>query len=263
LGTLIGGGIGGLFGGGGRRSRKEARELANERKKYGEWQLKESARIKPGQVTYTQPKAVDEYMGIMQGMSRQGLPGEDVLRDQMGAAYAGAESGINRAADTSAGALGALSGVYGQYINSVRNLGVDSARAQQQNLFNYGQAKLTEADYGDKAWMYNVLKPREEAYSESRALEAGGQANIFNAGDMTTAAGIDFRSNLGNQMNYWNMMSQYQGGGQGMGNINLNLGNLFGGGGQGQSTSPNVGTMFNQTMMNSSGATPQYNPYTG
>lgn len=184
---------------------------------------------KPSPITYNIPGAVDEYSKYVSNLSREGLTGENVIRDQMGAAYAGAQSGVNRAADSSAGALGAMSGLYGKYVNSVRDLGVQSAQMKAQNEQNYNMqnanAALTRADYADKAWEYNVNMPYQRGMNAYESAQNAAMQNLFNGMDSNISRQIDYSNYQQSQANNWMNQMPYMN---------------FGTGGSGTPTIPNT-----------------------
>jgi len=193
-----------------------------QRQKFGKKQLAEAKALKPDPITYTTPTAIDEYSKLLGGLSREGLPGERMIAEQMGAGYAGAAGEVGRVADTGAGALGAMSGLYGKYINSIRDLGIQSAQVKAQNEMNYrtqnANAALTRADYADKAWEYNVNIPYQRALNKSESLENAGYQNIFGAADAANAGMVDYNNYQSSQMSNMMQMLPYMGFGTGAAN---------------------------------------------
>jgi hypothetical protein len=164
----------------------------------GKKQLAEAERNKPQPITYTIPSSVQEAVRMYQGLSQEGLPGEDVIRDQMGAAYAGAAGDITRTAESGVGALGAMTGLYGKFMNSVRDLGVQSAKVKAQNEQNYilqnAQAKMQLGDYQDRAWDVNVNQPFQRGMNEDWATKQAGTANLWGGIDDIGSGIVDFNS---------------------------------------------------------------------
>lgn len=195
----------------------EAKRFAQDemfrRMSFGYKQLDESKKLAPAPITYTTPGAIDEYSKMLGGLSREGLPGERMIAEEMGANVAGAVGEVGRVADTSAGALGAVSGLYNKYMSSVRDLGIQSAQQKAANEREYrlqgANAALTRADYADKAWEYNVNLPYQRALNKSERLEQSGYANIFGASDAATAGAIDYSNSQASQMNQWMQMMPY------------------------------------------------------
>ncbi len=197
-------------------------DQSRKRKKYGEQQLKEAEAMKPKPITYEIPSSVNEAVKMYQGLSREGLPGEDIIRDQMGAAYAGAASDIGRTAESGVGALGVMSGLYGKFMSSVRDLGVQSAQVQAQNEQNYimqnAQAKMQLGDYQDRAWDINVNQPFQRGMNEYWATKQAGTQNLWGGIDQMTAGVVNF-AGVGDRMqqqamSFLPLMNSFGGGGQ-------------------------------------------------
>jgi len=200
-------------------ARIEGRNSADKRSDFANKQLAEAKALTPSPITYSTPSAIDEYSKLMESTYRGGLPGERVIADNMGASVAGSVNDVNRVADTSAGALGAVSGLYGKYMTSLQDLGVKNAQAKITNennfITNNANAALTRADYTDKAWEYNVNMPYQRALNKSEALERTGTQNLFAADDMATASRVDYANAISNQLSQWMQMIPYIGFGTG------------------------------------------------
>lgn len=188
--------------------------------KYAKNQLKNNKR--PEQIKYDIPSSVGEAMKYYQSLSREGLPGENVIRDQMGASYAGAAGDVNRTADSGVGALGAMSGLYGKFMNSVRDLGVQSAQVKANNQREYALqnagAQFQQAEYQDRAWDQNVNQPFQRGMNEYWATKQAGESNLWGGIDQIGSGIVQFGASQDKKMDQ--LLSMYTGGGS----------NLLGGG---------------------------------
>ena len=219
-------------------NQQELQRNAFMRQRYGQQQLAEAEKNKPKPITYSIPSSVTEAMKLYQGLSREGLPGEDVIRDQMGAAYAGAAGDVNRTADSGVGALGAMSGLYGKFMNSVRDLGIQSSQVKAQNEQNYllqnAGAQFKQADYQEREWDVNVNQPFQRGMNEYWALKQAGANNLWGGIDQMTAGNIQFNNSQEQTMNeILGMAKSFFPGGQ--------MSNMLGGSGKSQSNiNPNL-----------------------
>ena len=212
-------------------NQQEIQRNARMKQIYGQQQLDEAEKNKPKPIKYDIPSSVAEAMRLYQGLSREGLPGEDVIRDQMGAAYAGAAGDINRTAESGVGALGAMTGLYGKFMNSVRDLGIQSSQVKAMNEQNYllqnAGAQFKQADYQERAWDVNVNQPFQRGMNEYWATKQAGANNLWGGIDQMTAGNIQFNNSQEQTMNeILGMAKSFFPGGQ--------MSNMFGGGGQSQ-----------------------------
>lgn len=170
---------------------------------------------------YEIPKEVTQYLAQMQQMGREGLPGENLIRDQLKANFAEQAGSVARGADTSAGYLGALSGLANRTQQSIADLGIQSAQIQRQNQINAIGSKLIGADYTDKAWEYNFNIPWQRGQNRADAYEDMARKMQGSATDMGYASNQNFVNNLSSIAGF-SMMNPNMNFG------NFNLGNLFG-----------------------------------
>ena len=157
------------------------------------WELAQ-ANKRPDAITYTMPKEVEDAAKLYSGMYQGGLPGEDIIRDQMGAAYGEGARANERAADSSAGLLGANTNLFGRYMNAVKDLGVQSAQARITNKQNYINANanmaLTKADYREREWDVNVNRPYQEKQQEYWYNKQMADQMMWGGADRQTAGAI-------------------------------------------------------------------------
>lgn len=183
---------------------------------------------------YSKPEAIDQAMNISRSMSTQGLPGERLLEERLAGQVAGAEGAIQRTADTGAGALGALAGLYGRAQGSIYDLGIASAQARMANQRQYASDLANvAAPYADREWQQNVLYPFGTRMNMATGLTAGANQLQGSATDMRYAANQNFINSLTNTAGYA-MMNPNIGG-------NMNFGSLFGGGRRNNYTTQGTG----------------------
>jgi hypothetical protein len=200
--------LGNLIGSG--QANQMKRQQSQMMQSYGERLGRWAEKNKPQAITYNIPQAVLDATKMYDKMYTGGLPGEDIIREQMGAGVAGAVGGVQRGADTSAGALGATTGLYDRYISSVRDLGVQSAQMrqqqEQQKLMAQAEAGYRMGDYQDKAWEYNVNLPYQRQYNEYWQAKNASQQFLWGGLDRAGSAAVDAAGNASNMFSLYSMM---------------------------------------------------------
>jgi hypothetical protein len=137
---------------------------------YGSWLDWSAEQNKPQPITYNIPQEVLSATKMYDKMYTGGLPEKDVIRSQMEAGLAGSVGDVQRTADTSAGALATVGGLYDRYLTSSTNLGIQSAQMKQQQeaqkLAAQTAAQYKLGDYREREWDVNVNMPYQRAYNE-------------------------------------------------------------------------------------------------
>lgn len=163
-------------------------------------QLRKNKR--PSPVRYEIPSGFMDYLTRSDIMARQGLPGEDIIRGQIGSQVSGAVSDISRSYDTAVGAGGATRDVYMKSIDAIRDLGIRSAEYTAQMQQRAADARKDYAMYQDKAWEYNENIPYQRAMNEYWGQKQAGMSNLWGGLDtMASSAVSGFTTwNQDNQM---------------------------------------------------------------
>jgi hypothetical protein len=132
----------------------------------------------PNKPEYTIPKEVFEAERIMAERSRQGLPGKDMMRDNMESAFASNMGAVKEV--SSGGALiGATADMYSELLKGVRDIDIMDAQFRDTAKVDYAGAKMTTAQYQDRAWDENERIPYERDYNEYINQRNAGAQNFF------------------------------------------------------------------------------------
>lgn len=140
--------------------------------------------------TYEIPESVQRALQISKNLSLSGLPGVDLIEQQiMGQTSAGARA-IGDSAQGSAEQLAAISGLYSQGQQNLGMLGVQDAQAQLGNKQNYIGELNNYGQYEDKAFDINRFQPYMQAMQAAGALQEASMRNTEAViGDATSLFG--------------------------------------------------------------------------
>ena len=166
------------------------------------------------------PQAQLDYVDLMKLRTRQGMPGEDILKadvEQAGATTRGAFANLS-GADAAAGMLGESA----QRMRGLRAIGLEAARYGERQETAYAGAVQSNAPWQQEMWLENQRYPWEIGKNEQQAKWNMGAQFKYGAQDQSAAANI-----MGA-----NMMSQQA---FGMGQNPNNQWGQWGGGGGGAS----------------------------
>ena len=138
-----------------------------------------------GTFEYKIPPAVYSMINMYDKMYTGGLPGKDIIQDQIGAGYAGAMGNLSRGADTSAGFLGAGTALSNRFMSSVRDLSVQDetmrVQQEQQKLMGKIQGQAVLADYEKERDVNIPYADYQRRLNDAKAKEIAEQQNIYNA----------------------------------------------------------------------------------
>lgn len=133
---------------------------------------------RPDRPDYVIPEEILEAEKIMQGRVSSGLPGKDIIMDNMGSSFASNLSGIRDVA--SGGALiGATADMYGGLVKGVRDIELADAQFRDQATLGLVQAKMNTAEARDKAFMLNEYEPYQMDYNEYINRKNAAAQNFF------------------------------------------------------------------------------------
>lgn len=162
---------------------------------------------------YDIPESVDKMIGMYGQMANAGLPGQDLMAQDIQASTARTVGRAGQLADSSVGALGALGAAQEQELGSMRDLQTRAAQYQAQARQNYANAVGQRAQYEDQEWRQNELLPWETTMNRAMGLQSGGAGNIMGAADNLGAMGASAGSYMAGQ-GMMNAMYPNYGGGQ-------------------------------------------------
>ena len=158
---------------------------------------------------YQIPTSITDNVSTAQGAynaaSAYGLPGQGRIQNQIGQNTASAMQAIQQSQQSPAAMLAGLSSVNQNANNAMADLGVNAAQFRQQNMMNtmnsLMSARQALAQFQDRQFEINKLKPFEAQMAASGALRAGGMQNIYGglSSLASTGANAYLRSNTGVQ----------------------------------------------------------------
>jgi hypothetical protein len=138
--------------------------------------------------TYKTPEMINEAIAGAR-MRAQGtqLPGQKYTEDRLAGATAAGQRAILEAGTGSAGAINAISGLYGNQMNKELSLAEAGAQNQQRNIANLQQMLLQGAGYKDKEFQLNEYDPYKQKAATISALRGAGIQNKAGAlSDLST-----------------------------------------------------------------------------
>jgi hypothetical protein len=140
--------------------------------------------------TYEIPESVQQALQISKNLSLSGLPGVDLIEQQiMGQTSAGARA-IGDSAQGAAEQLAAITGLYSQGQQNLGALGVQDAQAQLMNQQNLVEQLNQYGQYEDKKFEINKFQPYLQAMQAAAALQEASMRNTEAViGDATSLFG--------------------------------------------------------------------------
>jgi hypothetical protein len=152
-----------------------------------------------------------------QRANAQELPGQSLIENKLGAQTAYGQRNAEKYGATAGQALGATTGLYGQQINAVRDLGIKFAdfKAQRQN--ELGSAQQIMAQAKDKQWEINQWLPSQYRYNELQSQKQAGASNLWGGMQDVGSAGMNYMGAMNQYNTMQSMFPQYGGAAQGAG----------------------------------------------
>ena len=142
---------------------------------------------------YTMPSELENMLSMYQQRAAANeLPGQSLMENKLGAQTAFGQRAAEKYAGTSGQALGAVTGLYGQQMDAVRDLGIKFAdfKAQRQNELGRAQQVMAEAQ--DKQWEINQWLPAQYKYNELQSQKQAGASNLWGGLQDVASAGMNF-----------------------------------------------------------------------
>jgi len=173
---------------------------------------------------YTMPSELENMLSMYQQRAAANeLPGQSLMENKLGAQTAFGQRAAEKYAGTSGQALGAVTGLYGQQMNAVRDLGIKFAdfKAQRQNELGRAQQIMAEAQ--DKQWEINEWLPSQYKYNELQSQKQAGASNLWGGLQDMAGAGMNFMGGVAqmNAMQGMNPWANMGGGGVPNGAMNM------------------------------------------
>jgi len=158
---------------------------------------------------YTIPSELENMLSMYQQRANaQELPGQSLVENKLGAQTAFGQRAAEKYAGTSGQALGAVTGLYGQQMDAVRDLGIKFADFKSQRQAELGQAQQIMAQAQDKQWEINQWLPAQYKYNELQSQKQAGASNLWGGMQDMAGAGMNFMGGA-MQMNALNAMNPY------------------------------------------------------
>lgn len=168
-----------------------------------------AGRIRNRRPTYNIPKEIYDNVatatGAYNAASMYGMPGQGRIQNNIAGSQAASNQAIMQSQQSPAAMLAGLSAVNQNTSNAMANLGADAARFRQSNMDNTRigmmSAKQALAQYRDREFEINKMKPFQDAMFAQGALRGASQQNLY--GSLTslsnTAAQYGIRGGFNKQ----------------------------------------------------------------
>ncbi len=127
---------------------------------------------------YNIPSAANEYLANARARSVQGLPGQDLIEQKLGASTSSGIRQAEQGASSSAGLMATIAGLKGSEQAGLTDIGIKSAEYRDVNQERLQNALLRYGDYQDKEFDMNQQKPFEDKAAAAQALKGAGIQNI-------------------------------------------------------------------------------------
>lgn len=128
---------------------------------------------------YEIPSGVSSMLDIMGGLaSQRELPGEEMIRQRLGATTSQGVETATRVARSPSDVLGALQNLYSKEMDSQQDLAIASAQNWQRNQVQYANALHTMGQYQTEKWKYNTLYPYMQKMAAAGETDQAGNQNI-------------------------------------------------------------------------------------
>jgi hypothetical protein len=158
---------------------------------------------------YTIPKSVDQMIGMYGQMAAQGLPGEDLMKQDIQAQTARTVGSAAQLADSPIGALTALGAAKEREMGALRDLQARASQYRAQTQQNYAQAVGQRSGYEQEQWRQNQLLPWEIDMNRAVQLQSQGAGNVMGGFDALGAGLAGAGSTMATAGMYQGMMPNY------------------------------------------------------
>ena len=167
---------------------------------------------------YTMPSELENMLSMYQQRAAANeLPGQSLMENKLGAQTAFGQRAAEKYAGTSGQALGAVTGLYGQQMNAVRDLGIKFADFKAQRENELGRAQQIMAQAQDKQWEINEWLPSQYKYNELQSQKQAGASNLWGGLQDIASAGMNFMGAKAQMDGMQGMNPWANAGGQGAG----------------------------------------------
>lgn len=129
------------------------------------------------------PESVDQVIRMYEQMSRSGLPGQDLMQQDIQASTARTATTAGQLADSPIAALTALGGAQQRELSALRDLQTRAASYQAQARQGLAGAHQMKAGYETEQWRQNQLLPWEIGMNRAMQLQTAGRGNMMAAAD--------------------------------------------------------------------------------
>lgn len=159
---------------------------------------------------YTIPSELDNMLDLArQRANAQELPGQSLIENKLGAQTAYGQRAAEKYAGTGGQALGAVTGLYGQQMGAVRDLGIQFANFRAQREAELGRAQQVYAQAQDKQWEINQWLPAQYKYNELQSQKQAGASNLWGGLQDIAGAGMGYMGARAQTNAMQGMMPQY------------------------------------------------------
>lgn len=159
---------------------------------YGLWQMIDAEKNKPDRPVYKMPGEANAILDLSKSRNSIGMPGEDTMRGDIGAATANAFTEARKQGRFDVGSL------YENELNAMRQLGATSANYKLETEKNLSDALFMMSQFKDKEFAYNEAGKYSTEYGEYLAKKNQGyesfNAGLEGIGSSSSGGGMDMSS---------------------------------------------------------------------
>ena len=149
--------------------------------------------LRKNRPTYTRPKEVDEMLDVYRrSANRSQLPGQDLMENKLGQATARGVRQVGKYASSSAGALGAVTDIYGKEQDAIRDLGIQFAQYKDAAERQYAAGLGQSAQYSDREFELNKMRPWGTRMNELQSNKQAGADNFWGGVSGLASTALDF-----------------------------------------------------------------------
>lgn len=143
---------------------------------------------------YTVPTSIEEQIEILRRRAQQGLPGEDLISQQIQQGTAQGVAASRESATSAADLLGATTQLFGQQTQNLTDLQIASARQRSLNELDLTRGLGTLGEFQDKAFTYNEAIPWQTRMNELMGIQQSSFDMLTGGIETLAASGANYGS---------------------------------------------------------------------
>lgn len=156
--------------------------------------LEEHRKTRP---IYEIPSSIQEQIEILRQRAEVGLPGADLIGQQIQQGTGRSVGAAREAATSAADLLGATTQAYGQETQALTQLEIENARARSSNQLALAQGLGNRAAYEEQAFIYNEAIPYDVRMNELMGIQQSAYDLITGGISTIAQSGANFSGGSG------------------------------------------------------------------